>query len=146
MQAKLNFNFWKANLYLVIFGYSESHQAPIHRFSDQVLPPHNAQWRQTGITIMYLYTANRYFSGKKLTNVLAGWSVLITSHCWSVLLNAVQNTDTVRSLLWLWRLSCTYLFKLMSLICANKDNGIKFCLRKSMWAVDEKLIINELRP
>ena len=30
------------------------------------------------------------------------------------------------------------------LICANKNNGDKFSSRKSMRAVDEKLIINEL--
>ena len=29
-------------------------------------------------------------------------------------------------------------------ICVNKKNGNKFYHRKSMWAVDEKLIINEL--
>ena len=35
---------------------------------------------------------------------------------------------------------------LTSLVCANKNNGDKFYRRKSMWAVDEKLIINELGP
>ena len=29
---------------------------------------------------------------------------------------------------------------------ANRNNGDKFYRRKSMWAVDEKLIINELGP
>ena len=35
---------------------------------------------------------------------------------------------------------------LTSLICANKNNGDKFYLRKSRRAVNEKLMINELGP
>ena len=33
-----------------------------------------------------------------------------------------------------------------SLVYESKNNGDKLCRRKSMWAADEKLIINELGP
>ena len=37
-------------------------------------------------------------------------------------------------------------FVCTSLVCENKNDGDKFYRRKSMWAADEKLIINELGP
>ena len=37
-------------------------------------------------------------------------------------------------------------FVTMSLVYKNKNNGDKFYRRKSMWAADKKLIINELGP
>ena len=37
-------------------------------------------------------------------------------------------------------------FVTTSLVCDNKNNGDKLHSRKSMWAADEKLIINELGP
>ena len=37
-------------------------------------------------------------------------------------------------------------FVTTTLVCENKNNGDKLHHKKSMWAADEKLIINELGP
>ena len=114
------------------------------------------------------YSPNKYmyFSQKKLTSVVAplftqqihvfltkevdkrGGKMIVAHfrHCRRVFWMLCTRQScllALRSSLCSWRLS---LDCLTSLICANKNNGNKFYHRKSMQAVDEKLIINELGP
>ena len=55
-------------VYISLAGFVSS---PGFSFSSGASLEHTAR-RKAGITIMYLYTAIRYFSRKKLTNVMAG--------------------------------------------------------------------------
>ena len=74
---------------------------------------------------------------------MARWLLLIICHCTWVLLDAVHRHSCLLALcssLCSWHLS---LVCLTSLICANRNN---FYHWKSMWVVNDKLIINELGP
>ena len=65
----------------------DGHKALIRWFlvSHQVLLLHTMR-----VGRYYHYSANRYFSRKKLTNVMARWSSLIIRYCRRVLLDAVH--------------------------------------------------------
>ena len=65
---------------------------------------------------------------------MVGGSTLVLCHCRRVLFDAVQWRDTF--------VSVTFIPTLIWFITVVSMNGDKFDFRKSMWAADEKVIIN----
>ena len=64
--------------------------------------------RAGGYCHYLIMIASRYFSRKKHTNMMPGGSVLVICHCRRVLLDAVQQADSLLGLGSLLRLPCSF--------------------------------------
>ena len=92
---------------------------------------------------MHLAIASRYFSPKNPTNMIPGGSALAIHHCRRALLDDVQKKNMFISS---HVHHYAYQVRYCILVCENQNHGDKLHRRKTMWATDEKLIINELGP
>ena len=90
-----------------------------------------------GITITHLVIASSYISRKNPPNMMPGGSALAIHHCRRVLMERHVSITFIATLI---------RFVTMPLVYEMKNNSDKFYHRRSMWAADETLIINELGP